>query len=228
MRKKNGIVILEFSIAMMMLFLILAGGIALSEKMFLLRKVQDIVNISLMELKTKPFKILNTRESVELQINQLGLESSIDQLIGSINQALERVKLSEGLDAENFNYAVEAAYAVLEIDADSGAPLGINPSPHSYYGLSGVPEVLADLSQSKRLRTQLLNLSNQTHETGNSLYAIPSFSISDETYLHNSVLIGVNVALEAEESLIGQFLRLLSLDQITVYSQFKVLRGEVE
>lgn len=224
----RGLGTLEFAASGMLLLTLIFGGFAAAMLIQSWVQLNYVVDKRLRDSTAQAFVLDSSAVNLRLTVNEQTLEEYIDTLKSSLASDLSATAFASDLGIHG--YFVESAYAVLEIDQESGEFKSISKFEASRQGQYRPRDGLLNKTD---LRKEFLSSAQLTNGSASkaSLYAIPSsrFAAQDGQahYLPYTVLVGVRAFSSLEGGAAGSLYSALLGEPATYSYKSVMLRGEV-
>ncbi len=227
--KQLGISSLEFAASGILLFTLVFGGFSTSLLIQNWIELNYLVDKRLHDTSMHPLQLDYSSGSSGLRIDFAGLEGQIQNLLDQISADV-RAGLDDPSLAEE-GYFIETAYAVLEIDPQSGEFQSL-----SNYQARSSGSLIASLNLQRKsdLKEQFRKAAALKADSSGkaSLYAVPSALFSEisvqRQFLPQTVLIGVRAFVSLQGGATGSLYSALIGEPIIYNFKVAMLRGEVK
>ncbi|RME58447.1 MAG: hypothetical protein D6780_06715 [Candidatus Dadabacteria bacterium] len=221
----GGTAILESSIFFMFIMTLLLVGSLLVDYFETGDKVERLITIALQDTGIRPLKIETniSAGTVRTSVRHQAIQDYLSNIYDTVT-----AKVFGLGDVED--YYLELAYAELQIDPQTGAPLGVSPTPFTFRLEGGGLSVPADIAQKVSLADAFSRYAQQSFSNGVSPYAVPTAVFNrgrGQNYLPTAVMVGMSLVIKIEGGTANTLERLIGLDPYSYGRKVIVLRGEV-
>lgn len=225
--KEHGIAFLEAALSFLVLIPALLGGFATVSYMRDATFIRRLVESEIASQDIKSFTFKEQGGQVVLTVNHPGLEAAVNKIVERTTE-----KIGESGLATVF---VEAAFAELEVDPDTGAPLGLAQEPYSYSRSAGSLFVPQSIEEETSLAAKMQLLAEQVHVDDDggarSQFAVPSALYGDgsqqQQFLPATILLGLRIISSLEGTFSGRMYEQVGGIPFTYHEKVVVLRGEL-
>ena len=229
--RSSGVALLEASIAMLFLLPLTLGVWGLADQYLQWSRLSRIVDAHLYDGAVKPLTLdPNLGGNFGLASNDAVLENFVQALVAALRQDLAAE--FPGQDAGNGSFMVEAGFARIAIDSQSG----LAGTVQTYLRSAGILTVPgADLAKTDLTVefNRLAQLPASTAQGAPSFLAAPSGlfgrgSAQDAHYLPISFVLGVRAFRGTDRGISGVALRHIGLEPIAYDWKVIILRGQLD
>ncbi len=226
-RKCAGFATLEAGLYSILLMSFITGAFATLDYLRLQSQLDSALEKVLHNSAITPYRIKTDTSGVSLQIDQIAIQTHLDNAIREVEGLLQDSLGNRTLEAQS--YRIEANYFEIGINHISGQSTGIQSM--GIPALAGSLNIPAELEQQTQLETDIINsLTSLVDSSGRFLYAIPSVqfgSASKVQFLAGAVLISMRVFLEVPGGFTKNILEAINIEPITYSLDSTTLRGEL-
>jgi len=224
---ERGIGTFEAAAMMVILTTLLMSGAALSDFLYQVRALNNFTADILSDTHVKPLSLNNSMSGTSIEVNSAALSQYLQDIVAQAEESIIAINGST-----NPIYRIEAAYAVVSINPQTGVSEGLEQSPFSEVVTAGslsVPQ--ADLQRTD-LGTEFQRLSQVTAGEGMlALHALPtpmlgySQSHGGDRYINRMVIVGMRSFLSLEGTFTGQMFSMVGGNPLVSHHRANILRG---
>ncbi|MCB0352161.1 MAG: hypothetical protein KDD64_01515 [Bdellovibrionales bacterium] len=228
---ERGIAFLEAALSFVVLIPALLGAFATVAYMREASQVRKIVERYVSRPQVSIYSFSSQDGPLTLSTNHSGIEEAVRNTVEAAESEIEARGEDPNLSGE---YFLEAAYAELRIDQETGEPLGLVREPSTFSRSAGGLFVPAEVNSATDLGDAFSRLAGTTisDEPGSrSVYATPSVFFGDGTqrkqYFPTVILFGLRIILSLDGTFSGEAYEQVGGDPFVYHARVVALRGEL-
>lgn len=228
---ERGIAILEAATFTLTILGLIVGGAAVADCMSKMMLLEQAIDRAVNDHAEKVLVSNDFSGRFQIQIDPSSARREIENIAANVEVLLSKNLGDTMLQA--VPYRIEVAYAVLDIDGSSGAPLGLGVLPYSDLVSRG--DLLVPNSVSRQVDLGAAFASRAAHTQVNSdvsLYARPTQFFtsprSDRRFVSQVILVGARAFVSLKGSFSGNAYATLGGEPIVYESKVVTLRGDLQ
>lgn len=227
-RKQIGVATLEVAAYMAVLISLALSGYSLIDWLRISNSVGNALDKAIYDTGISPLRLANNSGSFDVLVNSVELQGYIADVLSAAEEEMDYAVGSRGLTAED--YYIEARYAVIDIDTETGEALGIESESLSQVtgGFSAPSGALSETDLSALVESYVENSTVDSR----FLYATPTVMFSGdssgEQFLSKAVVVVARALVAPPQGAARHIISQIQSEPVVKAVKIITLRGELE